>query len=174
MQANVKSDLDAASGAAAPAPPRGSGGEPLTELELGAWRGLLVAHAAMTRRLDAELRGRHGIGLSSYEALMLVGTSETGRMRVSELSRGALLSVSGVSRMIDRLTREGLVRREACEEDGRGAEVTLTPTGRGVLRAARATHLAGVRAEFLDRFDVDELERLAGMWERITPPGGEA
>lgn len=161
MQANVKSD----------APARGVDGEPLGELELGAWRGMLVAHAAMTRRLDAELRARHGISLSSYEALMLLGTSETGRMRVSELSRGALLSISGMSRMIDRLTREGLVRREACEDDGRGAEVALTPTGRGVLRAARASHLAGVRAEFLDRFDDDELARLAAMWERVTPPG---
>ena len=74
-----------------------------------------------------------------------------------------------MSRMIDRLTREGLVRREACEDDGRGAEVALTPTGRGVLRAARASHLAGVRAEFLDRFDDDELARLAGIWERLTP-----
>ena len=46
----------------------------------------------MTRRLDADLRARHGISLSSYEALMLLGTSETGRMRVSELSRGALLA----------------------------------------------------------------------------------
>ena len=161
MQANVKSDATA----------RGVDGEPLGELELGAWRGMLVAHAAMTRRLDAELRARHGISLSSYEALMLLGTCETGRMRVSELSRGALLSISGMSRMIDRLTREGLVRREACEDDGRGAEVALTPTVRGVLRAARASHLAGVRAEFLDRFDDDELARLAGMWERITPPG---
>ena len=147
MQANVKSDAAA----------RGVDGEPLSELELGAWRGMLVAHAAMTRRLDAELRARHGISLSTYEALMLLGTSETGRMRVSELSRGALLSISGMSRMIDRLTREGLVRREACEDDGRGAEVALTPAGRDVLRAARASHLAGVREEFLDRFDDDEL-----------------
>ena len=55
---------------------------------------MLVAHAALTRRLDADLRARHGIALSTYEALMLLGTSSSGRMRVSELSRGALLSRS--------------------------------------------------------------------------------
>ena len=159
MQANVKSD----------APVRGVDGEPLSELELGAWRGMLVAHAAMTRRLDAELRARHGISLSSYEALMLLGTSETGRMRVSELSRGALLSISGMSRMIDRLTREGLVRREACEDDGRGAEVALTDAGRKLMTAARASHLSAVREGFLDHFDDDELAALADAWRRGTP-----
>ena len=162
MQANVKTDASAV---------RGSDGAPLTDLELGAWRGLLRAHAGMVRRLDAELRARHGITLTSYEALMLVGDAPSSRMRISELSGATLLSISGMSRMIDRLEREGLVRREPCEDDGRGAEVALTPSGRGRLRAARASHLSGVRAEFLERFDDDELVRLGEMWGRITPPG---
>jgi DNA-binding MarR family transcriptional regulator len=160
MQANVKAGAGAA---------RGTGGTPLTGLELGAWRGMLAAHAALTRRLDADLRARHGIALSTYEALMLLGTSATGRMRVSELSRGALLSISGMSRMIDRLERDGLVRREACEEDGRGAEVALTDAGRELMTAARASHLSAVREGFLDHFDDDELATLADAWRRVTP-----
>ena len=78
-------------------------------------------------------------------------------MRISELSGATLLSVSGMSRMVDRLVRDGLVVRESCDEDGRGAEVALTATGRGRLRAARAGHLADVRREFLARFSDDEL-----------------
>jgi DNA-binding MarR family transcriptional regulator len=167
MQANVKAEAAAPAAAAA----RGADGEPLTELELGAWRGLLRAHAGMVRRLDADLRARHGITLTSYEALMLVGDAPHSRMRISELSSATLLSISGMSRMIDRLEREGLVTREPCEDDGRGWEVALTPSGRGRLRAARASHLAGVRAEFLERFDDDELAQLGEMWGRITPPG---
>lgn len=167
MQANVKTDPGQPGATAG----RGADGEPLTELELGAWRGLLRAHAGMVRRLDADLRARHGITLTSYEALMLVGDAPSSRMRISELSSATLLSISGMSRMIDRLEREGLVRREPCEDDGRGAEVAFTPSGRGRLRAARASHLAGVRAEFLERFDDAELAQLAAMWERITPPG---
>ena len=62
-----------------------------------------------------------------------------------------------MSRMIDRLERDGLVRREACEEDGRGAEVALTDAGRELLAAARASHLRAVRAGFLEHFDDDEL-----------------
>ncbi len=166
MQTNVKGVRGARGGAAA----RGGDGEPLTALELGAWRGMLQAHAGLVRRLDADLRGRHGLTLSAYEVLMLLGTSERGRLRISELSAGTLLSVSGVSRMIDRLAREGLVVREACEEDGRGAEVSLTPSGRGRLRAARASHLEGVRREFLARFSDAELAAMDGFWRRVEPP----
>lgn len=160
-QANVKDG-----GEAAPAP-RGRAGEPLTPLELAAWRGMLSAHAAVVRRLDADLRERHGISLTAYEVLMLVGDAPRRRMRVSELSGATLLSVSGVSRMVDRLARDGLVTKEPCEDDGRGAEVALTTMGRGRLRAARASHLAGVRSEFLGRFSDEELTDLARAWERI-------
>lgn len=163
MQTNVKG---APAGAA-----RGTDGRPLTDLELGAWRGMLQAHAGLVRRLDAELRARHGLTISAYEVLMLLGTSGRGRLRISELSAGTLLSVSGISRMVDRLAREGLVARESCEEDGRGAEVALTPSGRGRLRAARAGHLAGVRREFLSRFSDEELEALGGFWRRVEPAG---
>src|SRR5690606_18918765 len=51
---------------------RGRLGDPLTPPELGAWRGMLRAHAALTRRMDAELRARHGLSLTAYEALMLI------------------------------------------------------------------------------------------------------
>ena len=88
-------------------------------------------------------------------------------MRVSELSAATLLTVSGVSRLVDRLVRAGLVVKEACEEDGRGAEVALTPTGRGRLRAARASHLADVRRRFLSRFSDGELEEMEGFWRRL-------
>jgi DNA-binding MarR family transcriptional regulator len=151
----------------ATAPERGSEGEHLTPLELGAWRGMLRAHARLTREMDAELRARHGISLSAYEVLMLLGDAPRRRMRVSELSAATLLSVSGVSRLVDRLVREGLVAKEACEEDGRGAEAVLTPMGRGRLRAARAGHLADVRRRFLERFSDEELAELARLWERL-------
>jgi DNA-binding MarR family transcriptional regulator len=137
---------------------RGRDGDPLTAVELRAWRGMLAAHASMVRRLDADLRAHHGLSLTSYEVLMLLGRSPSRRMRISELSGATLLSVSGVSRMVDRLARQGLVEKEACEEDGRGAQAVLTAMGRG-----------RVRAGFLERFDDAELEALGGFWDRVVP-----
>ncbi len=144
-------------------------GAPLTPIELDAWRGMLAVHAAVVGRLDAELRARHGLSVTSYEVLMLLGEAPRDRLRVSELSAATLLSVSGMSRMIDRLVGEGLVVKESCEEDGRGADVVLTASGRERLRTARAAHLAGVRREFLSRFDDDELRTMARMWARVEP-----
>lgn len=165
MQATVKQNEGDRGASVA----RGADGDPLTPLELGAWRGMLRVHASLLRRLDEDLRAAHGLSVTSYEVLMLLGGSPRRRMRISELSAATLLSVSGMSRMVDRLAREGLVVREACEEDGRGAEVALTPSGRGRLRAARATHLAGVRREFLSRFSDDELAAMGDFWSRVAP-----
>jgi DNA-binding MarR family transcriptional regulator len=159
MQANA----NASGGATA----RGAEGERLTPLELGAWRGLLRAHARLTREMDADLRERHGLSLSAYEILMLLSDAPRRRMRVSELSAATLLSVSGVSRLVDRLVRDGLAAKEACEADGRGAEVVLTAMGRGRVRAARASHLADVRRRFLSRFSDAELRELVTLWGRL-------
>lgn len=148
-------------------------GSPLTALELDAWRGMLAVHRAVVGRLDAELRARHGLSVTSYEVLMLVGDAPRGRLRVSELSAATLLSVSGMSRMVDRLVREGLVVKESCEEDGRGADVALTDAGRARLAEARAAHLAGVRREFLSRFDEGELREMGAFWARVEPSAVE-
>ncbi len=165
MQANANAPVADAAAA------RGVDGQALTPLELGAWRGLLRVHASLIGEMDEEMRERHGISLSGYEVLMLVGDAPRRRMRVSELSAATLLSVSGISRLVNRLVRDGLVVKEACEDDGRGAEVALTPTGRGRLRAARASHLADVRRRFLSRFGDDELEEMAGFWRRLGAEG---
>ena len=56
-----------------------------------------------------------------------------------------------------------------CPTDARGAFAVITPAGRDKLAEARPTHLAGVRARFLDRIEPDELEQLAAVWERVLP-----
>jgi DNA-binding MarR family transcriptional regulator len=88
---------------------------------------------------------------------------------MSDLSHTALLSASGVSRLVDRLERDGLVRRERCAADGRGYWAVLTARGEAAFREARATHLAGVRRLFLRHFADDDLARLADYWERVVP-----
>ena len=141
----------------------------LTRSELASWRGFLRVHAALERELDAELIAAHGLPLSSYEVLLTVADAPDERMRMSEIADSVLLSRSGVTRLVDRLEREGLVERIPCEDDARGQYAVLTPRGREAFDAARRTHLAGVRTRFLERFDQDELQGMAGSWERIVP-----
>jgi DNA-binding MarR family transcriptional regulator len=144
----------------------------LSAPELRAWRGMLRAHAALAKALDAQLEAAHGLQLSSYEVLMYLADAEDQRMRMCDLASTILLSRSGLTRLVDRLQREGLLERVACSDDARGAFAKLTPLGRERLAAARATHLAGVRAMFLDLFTPAELELLGGSWDRVLERAG--
>jgi DNA-binding MarR family transcriptional regulator len=148
----------------------------LSARELGAWRGLLRVHAHLVKALDSELEQAHGLQLTSYEVLLYLDQADDGRMRMCDLAACVLLSRSGLTRLIDRLEREGLVARHSCEQDARGAYARLTPAGHAKLAAVRPTHLAGVRRHFLVQFDEAELDLLASYWERVAPgaaaPGG--
>ena len=128
---------------------------------------MLRAHAELTRELDAQLAREHQLPLSSYEVLLFLADSPGGRMRMSELAESVLLSRSGLTRLVDRLEREGLLKRERCESDARGLFAEITPEGRRLFDAARRTHLDGVRALFLDRFSRDELRTLGGLWQKL-------
>ena len=139
----------------------------LDEEQLQAWRGMLRAHSELTRELDAELAREHKLPLSSYEVLLFLGDSEEGRMRMSELADSVLLSRSGLTRLVDRLERDGLLKRERCSSDARGLFAEITPKGRRVFAGARQTHLDGVRRLFLDRFTRDELRTLGALWQKL-------
>jgi DNA-binding MarR family transcriptional regulator len=139
----------------------------LDEEELAAWRGMLRAHAELVRELDSELAQEHDMPLSSYEVLLYLNDSGEGRMRMSDLADSVLLSRSGLTRLVDRLERQGLLRRERCESDARGLFAEITPEGRKVFAGARKTHLDGVRRVFLSRFSRDELRTLGGLWQKL-------
>src|ERR671927_1748836 len=135
-----------------------------TELELDAWRGFLRTHAALVRELDEELTERHGLPLSSYDVLVQLDTAPEGRLRMSHLADAVLLSRSGLSRLVTRLEKQGLLEREECSSDARGAFAAITEKGREKLAEARATHRAGVRERFLDKLGEREQRQLARVW----------
>ena len=139
----------------------------LDNRELRAWRGLLRIHAQLSKALDAQLDAAHGLPLTSYEVLMYLSDAEGGRMRMHDLASSVLLSRSGLTRLVDRLERDGYLERCSCAHDARGAFAVLTPAGREKLEAARETHLAGVRELFLSHFSDEELDALGAAWERV-------
>ncbi len=139
----------------------------LSASEVGAWRGLLRAHSALTKTLDGELEQAHGIGLSTYEVLVRLDRAPERRMRMCDLADSVLLSRSGVTRLVDRLERDGLLAREECAADARGAFAALTGAGERMLADARETHVEGVRRHFLSRFSAAELVALDRLLERF-------
>jgi DNA-binding MarR family transcriptional regulator len=148
----------------------------LSAEELGAWRGLLRVHAALCKQLDAELEGAHGLPLSSYEVLIFLQSAPGSKLRMADLADRVVLSRSGMTRLVDRLERDGLLVREQCSADARGCFAVLTPRGAEFLDEARPTHLRGIREKFLRHFSERELSLLAECWDRVLPgaAGSEA
>jgi DNA-binding MarR family transcriptional regulator len=141
----------------------------LSAEELGAWRGLLRVHSALVKALDAELLAEHDLPLTSYEVLINLQAAPGRRRRLAELADSVLLSRSGMTRLVDRLERDGLLERDMCSSDGRGVYAVLTDKGENLLSRARATHLDGVRERFLRHFSKTELQALGDHWERVLP-----
>ena len=147
--------------------PASDGKAQLAPTELEAWRGLLRTHRDLVSRLDQELERDHGLPLTSYEVLMLLSDAPGGSLRMGDLASALLLSRSGLTRLVDRLERDGLVRRVPCPEDARGLLATITQKGEARLAKARPAHLAGVRRHFLDRLRSEDLRALSSAWSRL-------
>lgn len=141
---------------------------PFTEYELAAWRGLLETHSGLIRKLDAQLRAEHGLSLSAYEVLIFLADAPDRRLRMAEISERALMSRSGLTRLVDRLVDTGYVTRCAAESDGRGTFAELTEAGSKAIIAARKTHRQGVRKLFLDHLTVTDQLALADIWTRLN------
>ena len=137
---------------------------------LGTWRSFLVAHAQLRRQLERELQAEQGMGLGEYEVLLLLMQADGRRLRMSELADRLVLSRSGVTRLVDRLAGDGLVKRGSCDTDRRGAWAILTDAGYDRLRDASPTHLRGVGEHFLDRIPAEELEGLQRTLDRVVDP----
>lgn len=138
--------------------------KPLTAAEERAWRAIARALIAVPRALDAELQHVQGMSLAEYFVLMNLSETDHSSLRMSEIASRAALSPSRISRLVDGLVADGLVKRARSEDDGRVQIVVLTDAGLARLQAAYPTHLASVRRIVVDHLaglDLDALARAA-------------
>jgi DNA-binding MarR family transcriptional regulator len=123
---------------------------PLTPDEELAWRALARAVLVIPRVLDGELLQAQGLSLTEYSVLINLSEEPGRSMRMSELASDVSISVSGLTRVVERLSRQGLVERVKADTDGRGQLAVLTPAGFARLEQAYPIHLAGVRKHVMD------------------------
>ncbi|WP_300010090.1 MarR family transcriptional regulator [Pseudonocardia sp.] len=150
------------------APARAEGRAAPTREQLAAWRAFLRAHATITRALESELVTEQALSLAAYDVLVQLAEAPDRRLRMTELADAVLLSRSGVTRLVDRMERAGLVCRSRVENDGRGVAAELTEAGLRRLRTASRTHLAGVLRHFVARLDADDLRALERISRRLA------
>ncbi len=140
----------------------------ISPAELAVWRTLQRAQATIIRRIESELLERHGLQLASFDVLQQLAQATGQRLRMNDLADRVLLSRSGLTRLVDRLEREGLVERHACPSDARGLFAVLTDCGRGRLEEATPTYHRRIRTCFLDRLGADELRQVAATASKLA------
>jgi DNA-binding MarR family transcriptional regulator len=144
--------------------------QPLDEREMAAWHALIRAHSRIVRILEAELDSEQELSLPAYEVLAHLSEAPGRRLRMSDLATCAVLTPSGLTRLIDKLSGDGLVERARCGEDARVVYAVLTDAGLKRLRAAYPTHLRGVREHFLDQLTPAQLDAVADALGRFATP----
>ena len=140
---------------------------------LGAWRAFINAHARITRGVNRELAEAGLPDLGWYDVLWPLYRAEGRRLRMGELADQAVLSRTGLVRLVDRLEAAGAVRREAVEGDRRGSAVAITTEGVDLLR-----RMWPVYERVLDEHFAAHLGAIRAAWRRMlermsasAPPG---
>lgn len=141
---------------------------PLDQTEESLVRALAHVMMALPRLVDADMVGDGGLPLSEYTPLMFLSEAPHRRMRMSELATACNLSLSGMTRVVNRLEKQGFVQRAKCQEDLRGWNAVLTDDGLARLQEAWPTHLASIRRHVLDNLAGHDLAALTAALERVA------
>ena len=135
----------------------------LDEREQGAWLGLQAMSDRLAGALGQELQRDAGVSWADYAVLVALTATRVDRLRVHELADELGWEKSRLSHHLTRMARRGLVVREACGTDGRGAFVVVTATGRAAVRRAAPAHVAAVRELFIDALSPEQLDVLGDI-----------
>jgi DNA-binding MarR family transcriptional regulator len=143
-------------------------GKELDETRLTAWRAFLNAHAAAVGAIERELAAADCISLTWYDVLVALWEAPQHRLRLHELAQTVVLSRSGLTRLVDRLEAAGLLRREACADDRRGAYAVLTDDGRAAQLRAWPIYARGIVTHFADHLSDEDAMVLTEALGRVS------
>lgn len=147
----------------------------LNDGEQRAWRAYLRMQGRLEAELNRRLQASSGLSLADYDVLVHLTDAPDGRLRPYELQRELHWEQSRLSHHLARMQKRGLVRREDCDEDRRGAYVLLTEDGRRAITEAAPDHVETVRGLFIDALSPEQigaLERLAAQVLARIEDGG--
>ncbi|MGH3949436.1 MAG: MarR family winged helix-turn-helix transcriptional regulator [Pseudonocardiaceae bacterium] len=124
-------------------------------------------HAQLNARINRRLQAHSDLSLADFSVLVALTDRPDARVRYAELAQSLQWAKSRLSHHIARMTKRGLVDRQECPQDGRGAFVVLTPEGRRVIEQAAPQHVETVRELFLDHLTTEQIETLRAISEQV-------
>jgi DNA-binding MarR family transcriptional regulator len=133
-----------------------------------AWRGWMRMRTLLHAQILRDLARESGLSGPDYDVLSTVSEAEGRRSRLGDLADRMAWSRSRLSHHITRMERRGLVTREDCDTDGRGAFVVLTNAGLRAIQAAAPGHVASVRRHFIDLLSREQLDALAEISQTVV------
>lgn len=142
-------------------PGRRRGRQLPTAAELSIWRDFIETTEALRSRVASRLQVESSLSPGDYAVLLALTEAQDQQLRSSELATHIGWERSRLSHHLGRMERRGLIRRQECATEPRGAEVHLTPAGVEAFRAATVPHLRAIRELFIDALTPDQL-RAAG------------
>lgn len=123
---------------------------------------------ALPRSIDADMMQEQCMSATEYLTLMHLSEASNRRLRMGDLSTACEMSLSGTTRVVHRLEKEGFIRRVRCDQDGRSWYAVLTDAGFARLEEAWPTNLAAVRRHFLDHLAGIDLKSLATALQKVA------
>jgi len=139
----------------------------LTEEEQRAWRGLLRMTSQLNARMNRQLLQDYGVSLADYDVLVVLSEAPAGRLRVFEVADALAWEQSRVSHQLARMQRRGLIARQDCSSDARGAFAVLTQAGRAAIERAAPAHVETVRQLVFDGLSHDQLTALTEITSQV-------
>jgi DNA-binding MarR family transcriptional regulator len=148
----------------------------LTARELATWRSLVDTTAELRRVLGAQLQ-ESGLSPADYQVLLALSEAADRRLRSSALASTIDWERSRLSHHLGRMEGRGLIRRDDCATDSRGAEVSLTDEGARSFRRSTAPHMRAIKQHFADALTSEQHEALAEILQTLrrhlhAHPGG--
>jgi DNA-binding MarR family transcriptional regulator len=140
----------------------------LTAAEDRAWRAWLAMAERLRSQIGRDLQADSGLSDADYMVLVHLSEAADQRMRMSDLATCLNWSKSRLSHQLARMQARGLVQRDECPSDARGAFAVLAPGGLAEIERAAPQHVASVRRHFIDVLDDAQLEQLAVIGERVV------
>ncbi|MBA4136934.1 MAG: MarR family transcriptional regulator [Opitutus sp.] len=139
----------------------------LPENHLEAWRRYYVSFWRIFASIEADLQAAGLPSLSWYDALYELYLAPDRHLRMSELARSALLSRSGLTRLVDKLEKEKLLERKSCPKDGRVQHAVLTDKGVELLRKMWPVYRAGIAKHFAAHLSDAEAKSIIAAFTRL-------
>ncbi len=135
--------------------------------EVKIWKMFLRAHAALMRTLESDIQRAHGISISWYDVLTQLSLANNKRMTHTMLGKRLLVTGGGISRLVDRMAKQGLVIRRASRKDRRLSYVVLTKKGEETLELTTPQVLSTIHQGFIRHLRNDEIPQLRSLLERV-------